>query len=755
MNYDPGQFPDVSGREVGAKWTEPLLEGSTAHYSIPEGNGLNTVDVVIVDATGTVVTRARIVRAVTGPGYRRWQTDANGVGSYFETSDPKLGGYGQHFDVGVSTAGPPTAEFEVGPNWEWVRTPSYDENGNHIGYDVGVRNSDGLYDNIHSDLLGNRWLTLTTRVGLGALDSRLAMQIDHRGDGWFIDGAGKEWTVFTDSSGQLGMHRNFETRAGVYNLRFHHTGVIIAEFTGTNGEWYRDWIKPDGSYTRMMSNLSTISYNRAGRQIGRTTRPDEQPWWAKLLLGSAHFAVGFLSAAGDVIAYPFRRGAYDPMRTMSSIRVTDTGLMTTYQPPNREVRLAEIGSAAISPIIALPRYLGGVLADNMYTLSSVQVTATGLATTYRRPDREARLVTDLTGITPREWSDDPWGGTGAVLTMIAFGFIGPKGGRFSQPRTARGTNAYIERELANHPEVADIVKRLVADAAHPLDLTRDLADPALRAATLRILSELSEGRALRDQPLAEFLQKNPGKGPLFEPILAEVNLMPDGRKRLNVFVDQSKRTDPARAIGTELNNVQRAALVDYGEVLRTKVEPAVEAELARLIRGLNGATTNIRTKRPSGILDKVQRMVRGHGGRDPRPYYRVGDVIDAVGARITVENVQQLTVLLSRVRQHFGTGDNGRILEIENMYATPKKGNPEYRVIPVVIRIDVDGISYTYELQLTTRRASIAADLNHNTIYKPYIELSSSERSSVSRIFAEAAALDQLQASRRSADGNR
>jgi ppGpp synthetase/RelA/SpoT-type nucleotidyltranferase len=138
-------------------------------------------------------------------------------------------------------------------------------------------------------------------------------------------------------------------------------------------------------------------------------------------------------------------------------------------------------------------------------------------------------------------------------------------------------------------------------------------------------------------------------------------------------------------------------------------------------------------------------MVEGGEGRPPRPDYEVGDVIDAVGARITVDNMQQLEAVLDRVLEHFGVGDGGRVLELENMYAQPKAGKLEYRVIPLTIAKEVDGQLYTFELQLTTRRASIAADLNHNTLFKHLVELTEAERAAVQRAMEEAAALDQLE----------
>jgi len=164
---------------------------------------------------------------------------------------------------------------------------------------------------------------------------------------------------------------------------------------------------------------------------------------------------------------------------------------------------------------------------------------------------------------------------------------------------------------------------------------------------------------------------------------------------------------------------------------------------ARIVEQLgDDVSISVRTKSAEGILDKVRRMTEGSGSRPGRPAYRAGDVIDAVGARITTSNMHDLEQVLDAVRAHFGVGDGGRILEVENMYAAPKSKNPAYRVIPLVVRTDVEGHAYTFELQLTTRRASVAADLEHNTVFKPHVEMSPDDKATVKQTLAEAAALD-------------
>nr|WP_269328673.1 hypothetical protein [Kineosporia babensis] len=173
----------------------------------------------------------------------------------------------------------------------------------------------------------------------------------------------------------------------------------------------------------------------------------------------------------------------------------------------------------------------------------------------------------------------------------------------------------------------------------------------------------------------------------------------------------------------------------------SEVEAAVREEVEALTP--ENGTSSVRTKTADGLFDKVHRMVASG-----RPAYEVGDVIDAVGARITVNSMEHLGSVLSTIQQRFGTGEHGRILEVENMYADPKRKNPAYRVIPMVVRIDVNGAAYTYELQLTTHRASVAADLEHNTLFKQYHDLTPGQRQLIARMFSEAAALDQEESRR-------
>jgi len=299
-----------------------------------------------------------------------------------------------------------------------------------------------------------------------------------------------------------------------------------------------------------------------------------------------------------------------------------------------------------------------------------------------------------------------------------------------------------------HPDVGNVVERLIVDRAHPLDMVRSLNHPDRRDRVLATITELADARLLQERTLENFIPDNPGRGPLFAAVSEEVNFRDGGESRKAFYVAHCKSADAARAVGVGAGSEERAMIVDYGRRLADEVIPHVSEEVMELMQAVDGSMS-IRAKNATGLLDKVARMSEGASGRPGRTDYQVGDVIDAVGARIIVGDTERLEHLLSEISEKFGTGSDGRVLEMENMYAQPKSHNPAYRVVPYVISVEVKGVPYTYELQLCSWRASIASDLEHNTIYKPYINPTVAEQQKVRWMQAEAAALDQDETRRR------
>lgn len=202
----------------------------------------------------------------------------------------------------------------------------------------------------------------------------------------------------------------------------------------------------------------------------------------------------------------------------------------------------------------------------------------------------------------------------------------------------------VDRALSEiAPELASVTRKIAEDRRHPLDLTRALHDPARRERSLELLAELGEGRLLRGQQhVTDYTRERPGRGPLFEPVPSEVNHVADGRTRMEEYISATKADDPVRATERNPDDGQRALLDRYARRLDDDVLPAVIAEVDALVESIPDAQMSMRVKTADGILDKVERMTSGSESRPPRPGYAVGDVIDAVGARITVEDTDSL-----------------------------------------------------------------------------------------------------------------
>jgi ppGpp synthetase/RelA/SpoT-type nucleotidyltranferase len=296
--------------------------------------------------------------------------------------------------------------------------------------------------------------------------------------------------------------------------------------------------------------------------------------------------------------------------------------------------------------------------------------------------------------------------------------------------------------------------RLLSDHAasnHRLNATEALLDPDRRPRALALLIQLANKAVISQYgSLDRFLVAHPGAGKLFEPVTDGINTAPGGTPRKKLFEAAARLRDPVRAIGPHPTAADLTLLDDYGIRLRRRVMPAASGEITDVAALLGPrARVSARTKKVDDLVDKVVRMTSDRPNRPARPDYRIGDIIDAVGVRLTVPDMATLEEALSLVKERFGD----RILEIENMYAQPKSQAPSYRVIPIIISIETDGLPCTYELQLTTERASLAADIEHNTLYKPYVSTNGEQRIAVQTAMEEAAALDHLESVERNKDG--
>jgi hypothetical protein len=103
-------------------------------------------------------------------------------------------------------------------------------------------------------------------------------------------------------------------------------------------------------------------------------------------------------------------------------------------------------------------------------------------------------------------------------------------------------------------------------------------------------------------------------------------------------------------------------------------------------------------------------MIEWNGWKDPRPEYNLSDMPDALWWRITVTDIWQLEQVMKNIENVFWEKN---IYEIDNFYSSSKKDKP-YRVITYTVTVDW----VPCELQVTTLKSSLTADLWHDTWYK-------------------------------------
>lgn len=508
-NQDALPMPSTDGREVGKTWTEVRPNGQVVEYTIPEGNGKNTVDAVVKDAAGNVLSTARIVSIEGTANYIRWQDDVGGGSSYFESGGPNGLGYGQHFAPGTSTSGIPTHAFETSPDASKSRTLSLDSAGRVVGVDIGVRNSQGLYDNIHVDNFGNATMSSTKLGPGGELQSKFTGQMFANRSGWMIDEFDNHWEGEPDKDGNQSW---FRVQNG-HTYRMNHLGVITDFSLDKDGRPRLDTIFPDGSQT-VQSGRTTVHFDASGKEAWRNEIPAPvQPWDVRAWEGTKRGLTGLASVVSDTVGAPFHM-MQDGVRGMSSIRVDQYGTFhVTYDAPNR---FANAGTAVVGLAkgaamfyLALPKYAVMTGYDALRGSDFVRG-----STTYQPPDREGELVKDLTGIPLEQWKDNTVGttfefGATAVGGLILFRSVGirPRSGFGAtglleiSSGFRRRSNSYISGSAKSALEMASgLGSRAAKYAREQVDRIRDWGDQPVR--TLDVLSEVMSSWIDRLSPQA-------------------------------------------------------------------------------------------------------------------------------------------------------------------------------------------------------------------------------------------------------------
>lgn len=194
--------------------------------------------------------------------------------------------------------------------------------------------------------------------------------------------------------------------------------------------------------------------------------------------------------------------------------------------------------------------------------------------------------------------------------------------------------------------------------------------------------------------------------------------------KANLLLDE-RWGEAYRICSDEPTPRQLQALHEYVDYLDNDVCGQLVQELEIEIIGCGPHPTALplvtgRTKNVAGILDKVRRVRGGNRGNPARKDFCVADLPDAVRARIIVENVEELELYMKRIELRF----KERIIEKDDFYGNPRKKNHPYRL--VTYTVECGGVPA--EIQLQSLPSAIAAALDHDIIYKPYVPASLEER---------------------------
>ena len=303
----------------------------------------------------------------------------------------------------------------------------------------------------------------------------------------------------------------------------------------------------------------------------------------------------------------------------------------------------------------------------------------------------------------------------------------------------------VDQELAKEsPQIAAVLKRMILDMNHPLNVTESLVFEYTRPETLRQIKQVTQSRLLEKEQLGIFVKKHPRRLFLFKEVSPEINYQNPRTSRFQAFMEDPQRLARVPALLADYPiSPDEKRLIDMLVVsFNQKVHPAVFKELDQLTCKMreefpDKLIVRSRVKNSEGIIDKLKRHFK-------KPKYNVANISDAIGARIIVKDVEQLARLYELIQDFYGTGASGRIIEVDNKYVKYNKDDPTYRGISMTIKAPGEHGDITFELQLATLRGSIAADMGHNTTYKKILPITKMEERAIMRFKSEAAALEQV-----------
>lgn len=275
----------------------------------------------------------------------------------------------------------------------------------------------------------------------------------------------------------------------------------------------------------------------------------------------------------------------------------------------------------------------------------------------------------------------------------------------------------LREGLKDHPVLVEVLERFITDRDHPMNVVSYLKNPTSRPVVLDHLRQMASLEQPDPQALPSIVAEcDRDDVTLFRSDDESFSLR-DGDKGSQALRQELLARDPELfSTGGDPTDAQWRKLEDHARHLRNDVLPSLTDALEGLVEDLPAGdgfpAVNTRAKSATGMADKIGRMQAGNDGKAPRPDYTLADMPDAVGGRITVRSADDLQKVMYRLEERFG---KDAIFEKDNFYSNPSKKGRPYRCITYTVMHE----GVPCEVQLTTLNASLAADLWHNTGYKP------------------------------------
>ena len=272
----------------------------------------------------------------------------------------------------------------------------------------------------------------------------------------------------------------------------------------------------------------------------------------------------------------------------------------------------------------------------------------------------------------------------------------------------------LKEEFKNFPYFNEVIEKFILDEKHSMNIVTALQNPKTREVTITQLKEILKlwEQHITSKEMAHLIMS------VYKwnsDILKTTNFNRMGELSSELLVDNPE----LYSIWEKLSYKQKWLLEAYAQRLNTDIHIALKRNLNTVLEWIPKSgwfpRINSRAKGADWIEDKIKRMIDWNGWKNARPEYNLSNMPDAVWWRITVTDIWQLEQVMKNIENVFWKKN---LYEIENFYSSSKKNKP-YRVITYTMTIDW----VPCELQVTTLKSSLTADLWHNTGYKPIHDL--------------------------------